>query len=64
MKKELKHCSTCGEDTWHMIGKKLSSKGKSDKHHIKRTTSHCTKCNKRDIVNSRKRRMGGAGGNL
>ena len=56
MKKQLEHCSECNEETWHMMGKKLASKGKTDKHYIKRTTSHCMKCNKRVVINSKQKR--------
>ncbi len=49
MKKQLQMCSDCEEETWHMIGMKQAHKG--DRHYIRRTTSECTRCGKKEVNN-------------
>jgi len=52
MKKKLQKCTECKEETWHMEGKKLAHKG--DKYYIRRTTSECTVCGRKEINNKSK----------
>lgn len=52
MKTILEHCSTCGEETWHDVGKKQAGET-SGKHYTRRTTSRCRSCGTR-IINNRK----------
>ena len=49
MKKKLEMCQTCKEETFHMVGKKQAHKG--DSHYIRRSTSECTKCGRKEINN-------------
>jgi len=49
MKKKLEMCSVCGEETWHMVGKKQAHSG--DRWHTRRTTSECTVCGRKEINN-------------
>ncbi len=49
MKKKPQQCSDCEKETWHMVGKKQAHKG--DKHYVRRTTSECTECGKKEINN-------------
>lgn len=49
MKKVLENCSVCGEETWHMVGKKQGHSG--DRWHTRRTTSECTVCGRKEINN-------------
>lgn len=52
MKKKLQQCSQCNEETWHMIGKKQATNRSSA--YTRRSTSECTKCGKKEIVNKTK----------
>ncbi len=49
MKKILEMCSKCGEETWHMVGKKQAHN--RDRWYTRRTTSECTVCGKKEINN-------------
>ena len=56
MKKKLQHCIKCKEDTWHMVGKKQATTRSSA--YTRRSTSECTQCGTKEIVNKVKgRRM-------
>ncbi len=54
MKKRLQNCSKCGEETWHMIGKKQATNRSSA--YTRRSTSECTQCGTKEIVNKIKGR--------
>ncbi len=54
MKKILQNCKKCGEETWHMIGKKQATNKSSA--YNRRTTCECTKCGTKEIVNKIKGR--------
>ncbi len=54
MKKRLQNCSKCGEETWHMIGKKQATNKSSA--YTRRTTCECTQCGTKEIVNKIKGR--------
>ena len=55
MKTKLQHCSKCGEETLHDIGKKQAGE-RSGKHYIRRTTDRCRSCGTREINNRKKGR--------
>jgi len=49
MKKKLQNCSKCNMETWHMIGKKQATTRSSA--YTRRSTSECTKCGMKEIMN-------------
>jgi len=49
MKKRLQDCKSCGEETWHMIGKKQATTRSNA--YTRRSTSECTRCGNKEIVN-------------
>lgn len=51
MKKQLQQCPQCNEETWHMIGKKQATTRSSA--YTRRTTSECTQCGRKEIVNKK-----------
>ena len=61
MKKKLQQCSKCGEETWHMVGKKQAHNG--DTHYTRRSTVECMKCGKKEISNKTKGKRIRAGRN-
>ncbi len=56
MKSIEKKCEICGEETFHLVGKKLALKGRGKSHHQKRSTDLCTKCGRKEIINRKKGR--------
>ncbi len=54
MKKKLEMCSNCNKETWHMVGKKQAHQ--ADRHYNRRSTSECTKCGTKEIINRAKGR--------
>jgi len=54
MKKKLQLCKKCGEETWHMIGKKQATNRSSA--YTRRSTSQCIQCGTKEIVNKTKGR--------
>jgi len=55
MKTKLEHCSKCGEETLHDIGKKQAGE-RSGKHYTRRTIDRCRGCGTREINHRKKGR--------
>ena len=49
MKKKLQKCPDCGEETWHMVGRKQATD--KSKAYTRRITSKCTVCGRKEINN-------------
>ncbi len=49
MKKKLQHCNKCGEETWHMIGRKQANS--AARSYTRRTTCECMTCGFKEINN-------------
>lgn len=54
MKKKLQNCNKCGEETWHMVGKKQATNRSGA--YTRRSTSECTQCGTKEILNKAKGR--------
>lgn len=54
MKTKMQHCSQCNEETPHNVGKKQAT-SKSNAY-VRRRTSKCKQCGKREIDNIKTRK--------